>query len=77
MARRQTRRGVSLNAAAYNAILMAARARGISTAEFVTDLARKAGVEIPETAHMTRAAAFLAVANKRQKARDKANGWVR
>lgn len=51
MARKQTRRSVSLNRAVYAAALAAAHARGKSLSELVTDSLRASGVAIPETEH--------------------------
>lgn len=44
MAQKQTRRTVSFNRAAYDAIAKAARERGQSHSEFITDVLRTRGL---------------------------------
>lgn len=51
MAKRQTRRGVSLNRMVYNAAKRAADQQGKSLAHFVVDALRAAGVDLPATTH--------------------------
>lgn len=51
MARVQTRRAVSLNREVFDAINKAAASDGKSVARFITDLARAAIADIPDTVH--------------------------
>lgn len=52
MAKKQTRRTVSLNRAAYDALSTAAKERDVSQSQLVLDALRAYGVEIPdETRH--------------------------
>lgn len=52
MARKQTRRTVSLNRGVYDAIMRAAAKRKVSAAELVVLAVRSLGVRIPKTQHM-------------------------
>jgi len=62
MSTKQSRRGVSLSAPAYQALVAHAAAENVTAAELVTRALRAYGVAVPETRHRTRAAAEHAVA---------------
>ena len=62
MSTKQSRRGVSLSAPAYQATIAHAARENVTAAELVTRALRAYGVAIPETRHRTRAAAEHAVA---------------
>lgn len=51
MAKRQTRRTISFNRSVFDAIAKAADERGVSMAEYVTELLREAGVHAVDTMH--------------------------
>jgi uncharacterized protein (DUF1778 family) len=52
MAKKQTRRSISLNREHYAIVKRAAEQHGLSIAKFVVDALRRAGVDLPPTAHM-------------------------
>jgi hypothetical protein len=52
MARKQTRRTVSLPRPLYDAALLVAHAQGIPLAQFVVEAIRKAGVKAPDSLHL-------------------------
>lgn len=51
MAKKQTRRSISFNRDVYDAIVRAAEERGVSMAEYLTELLREAGVHAVDTTH--------------------------
>lgn len=64
MAKKQTRRTISLNRGVYNAADWAASQAGVTTSRFVTDLIRRAVPNVPQTHHIERKEALKAVAGK-------------
>lgn len=52
MAKKQTRRSISLNREHYAIVKLAAEQSGLSIAKFVVDALRRAGVDLPPTTHM-------------------------
>lgn len=76
MAKIQTRRSISLARPVYDAIAIAASVRGVSMAEYVTDLVRAAGVEIPETVHVTERAARAAIVGRANAMRRRTQGFT-
>ena len=74
MAKKQTRRTISFNRGVYDAIARAAAERGQSHAEFITDVLRTQGYDIPETTHLPAVARFLTVTNRRLAQRNRENG---
>jgi plasmid stability protein len=52
MAKKQTRRTVSLPRHVHQALTIEAAAHGVSVSQFVIDRLRAAGVQLPETEHL-------------------------
>lgn len=64
MAKRQTRKSVSLNRAVYEAVKLAARQQDKSIAHLVEDALRTAGIKLPATTHMLLSDVQRAALNK-------------
>jgi len=77
MSRIQSRRTVSLARPLYDAARERAESEGRTLSQYVADALRAAGVEAPETVHVTPEEAKRAVRGKRVRLGQVLSGWVR